>query len=178
MLFQILEAHDKRKKREKDFVGIIIHHTAIGNETEMSDSAWARLSTNITNYLARRDDRYASAHFTISRSGIITRLVDPDTHEAFHAGKSQYWHPIKRQVVDDWNRYSIGIEIVGDGNRVKYSEEQYKALIELVKYLTDRYKSIHPLAIVGHENICYPTGRKVDPGVAFDWRRFFKGIYS
>lgn len=176
MLFEIIDAHDKRLKREKDFVGIIIHHTSIGDRKEISESLWLKLSENITNYLAKKDDNYVSAHFTISRKGKISMLVNPDTHEAFHAGRSLYWHPIKRQVVDDWNRHAIGIEIVGDGNLIKYSEEQYKALIELVKYLTDRYKTIHPLAIVGHENIA--PMRKIDPGLYFDWHRFFKGVYA
>ena len=176
MLFEVISGYDKRIKREKDFVGIIIHHTSIGDNKEMSESIWDKLSTNITNYLAKKDDNYVSAHFTIGRGGKVTRLIDPDLYEAFHAGKSSYWHPIKRQMVDDWNRYAIGIELVGDGNKITYSEKQYASLIELVKYLTDRYKSIHPLAIIGHENIS--PGRKPDPGKLFDWYKFFKGIYS
>jgi N-acetyl-anhydromuramoyl-L-alanine amidase len=168
-----MEAVDKRPRSQKEWVGIIIHHTGLAG---MKPGAWAEYFQSIVVYLSRRDDAFVSAHYVISRDGIVMQLVDPSTHEAFHAGKSSYWHPILRRVVPDWNRHAIGIELIGDGNKQDYSQEQYESLIELCRQLRKKFPSIHPLAIVGHENIA--PDRKVDPGVAFNWDRFFSGLFK
>lgn len=166
-------ATDYRSKRTPGWIGIIIHHTAVPDGLT-SDSLWAKAYENIRSYLAKKDDNYVSAHFIIGREGEISQLVDPDRYEAFHAGVSSYWHPTFRKVVPDWNRYAIGIELVGDGNKHFYGEKQMESLISLCRELKDRY-SIHPLCITGHENISYP--RKQDPGARFQWNRLFAGIY-
>lgn len=170
-----LEAHDKTSRREKEWVGIIIHHTTIGGRKDPDPSMWKKLYKNLSDYLARKDKAYVSAHYSIGREGEVAQIVDPDKYESWHAGKSSYWHPIKRRVTSNWNRHSIGIELIGNGNTIEYSGEQYKALIKLCKELKDRFPSIHPLAIIGHENIA--PKRKDDPGRLFDWERFFKGFY-
>ena len=167
-------AHDKRLKRG-EFIGIIIHHTDIGGRKEISDSKWAQLYKNIAAFLMKKDNIYVSAHYIIGRKGETKMLVNPETHEAFHAGKSSYWHPGLRRVVSDWNRYAIGIELVGDGNLHKYSVAQIESCAVLCGNLMTKY-DIHPMAIVGHENIA-PT-RKVDPGKLFDWRMFFSLLYQ
>lgn len=168
---------DSRPRREKTWCGIIIHHTDIGNRKEITDDLWSRLFQGVKNWLTTKDQNYVSAHYLIGRFGEVAELVNPETHEAYHAGKSSYWHPYHRRVVPDWNRYAIGIELLGDGNLHKYSEKQYEALIKLCRELMVKFQEIHPLAIVGHENIAYPSGRKQDPGKYFDWSKLFKGIY-
>lgn len=179
MVIDIKESPDKRPKRERSFVGIIIHHTGISGVKNIRDeSQWAKWYNSMVHWLTKKDDSYLSAHYVIARDGRITMCVNPDTHEAFHAGKSEYWHPEKRKRVTDWNRYAIGIELVGDGNIVSYSEPQYKSLIELCRYLVDRYPDISPVCIIGHENVATPDGRKPDPGKLFDWKKLMKGIYG
>jgi AmpD protein len=153
-----------------------MHHTAVGNRKTIDESTWQKLGRNITNYLALNDDNYVSAHYTIWRDGKISMLVDPQTHEAYHAGKSSYYNQYSQSTIKDLNRYSIGIELIGDGNIMNYSSEQYLASIKLVKYLLNKFPTIHPLMITGHENVS--PGRKTDPGKFFDWTRLFKGIYT
>ena len=172
MLIELLDGEDKRLRREKEWIGILIHHTGIIDEK----TKWDNFSDNVTKYLSTKDKNYVSAHFSIKINGIITQIIDPDIYEAWHAGKSSYWHPIKRQIVPDWNRYAIGIELVGDGNKYQYCDAQYKSLIDLIKFLMSKYKSVHPLAIIGHENVS--PNRKIDPGKLFDWDRLFRGIYG
>lgn len=171
-----MESSDKRLKRDK-FIGIIIHHTGVNGRKDISDSLWKSLFTNIANYLIKKDANYVSAHYIIGRSGETEQLVNPETHEAFHAGKSQYWHPYLRRVASDWNRYAIGIELLGDGNLMDYTEAQYRALADLCRKLKAKFPQIHPMAITGHENIAWPPGRKDDPGAKFDWEKFFKYYY-
>jgi len=167
-------ASDYRTKRTSGWIGIIIHHTAVPDGLT-DDSMWARAYRNIAGYLLKKDENYVSAHFIIGKAGEIAQLVDPDKYEAFHAGKSSYWHPGYRKVMPDWNRYAIGIELVGDGNKYYYGEKQYDALIALCKELKEKY-GIHPHGILGHESISFP--RKQDPGARFQWDRLFAGIYG
>ena len=176
MLYEIQTAADKRPKREKSWQGIIIHATDVGGRKEISPTLWDTLSKNITEWLTRLDDRYVSAHYVIHRRGKIVQLVDPDKDEAFHAGVSLAWHPVLRTVTSDWNRYAIGIELIGDGDLHEFSEAQYKSLTELIRELMKKYPTIHPLCITGHQNIS--PGRKWDPGNKFDWKKLFKGIYG
>lgn len=173
---EVKDAADKRVRREKEWSGIIIHTTDVGGRKEISRSLWKQLSVNITEWLTRKDDVYVSAHYTIHRDGKVVQLVNPDTFEAFHAGVSLFWHPKKRTVVSDWNRYAIGIELIGDCNIHPLSNEQYDSLHELVRMLMRKYKTIHPQCITSHEVIA--PGRKYDPGPLFDWARFYRGVFG
>jgi N-acetyl-anhydromuramyl-L-alanine amidase AmpD len=177
MLYQVTESPDKRERRESSWIGICIHHTAI-NDKHNTESAFDIFTKNIIKYLTKKDDNFVSAHYLIDRRGVITQLVDERFYESFHAGKSFYWHPGLRKKVKDWNRYSIGIELIGNGNILDYTESQYSSLIQLCRYLIVTHPTIHPHCIVGHEMICEPEGRKVDPGSRFNWRKLFNGIYA
>src|SRR5690606_30769074 len=119
-----------RKRREAEWVGIVIHHTGVGGRLELEPAMWEKLSTNLTEWLARKDDTYVSAHFVIGRDGKIVQVIDPDKYEAFHAGVSEWWHPWSRTRKPDWNRYSVGIELIGDGNLHEYADAQYASLIK------------------------------------------------
>lgn len=169
------DSADKRPRREKSWCGLVIHHTAISGQVPTTESLWRRMFSGVSSWLSKKDDTYASAHYLIGRFGEIIELVDPNKFEAFHAGKSEYWHPLLRKVVPDWNRYAIGIELLGDGNKTMYSDVQYQALAWLCRDLKKRYPTIHPQAIVGHEQVS--PGRKIDPGKFFDWEKFFKAYY-
>ena len=101
-----------------------------------------------------------SAHYLVARDGRIYYLVD-EMKRAWHAGDSWWGGPI------DMNSASIGIELVNDG-REPYAERQIAALLDLLADLEQRYR-IPAANFIGHGDIA--PGRKVDPGVAFPWRR-------
>jgi N-acetylmuramoyl-L-alanine amidase len=169
---EVLQTPDCRPKREKEFSAIVIHHTA---GTADTPSAWARIAEGVKAWLTSQDKNYVSAHFQINRNGDIIQLCDPALYEAFHAGVSEHWHQGFRKVVSDWNRYAVGIELVGDGNITAYSLEQYQSLIILVKEIVARYQ-VSVKNIVGHEEIA--PGRKDDPGVLFDWDSFIRSVVA
>lgn len=173
---KVLDSPDKRPRSEKVWTGIVIHHTGLPTQIPQDRSSWEKFNASIAAWLSKKDDAYLSAHYQIGRFGEITQIVDPDRFESFHAGKSEFWHPGKRAVVQDWNRHSIGIELLGDGNLAEYSSEQYHSLAMLCQSLMNRYPSISPQCIVGHEQIA--PGRKSDPGKMFDWRRFFGLLFK
>jgi len=172
------ESPDKRSRSGNKWVAITIHHTDIGgrNPDDVDEALWRKLFKGVTSWLATADDTYASAHFHIGRFGECVQLVDPETHVAFHAGVSSFWHPIMRKFVSGWNEYSIGIELLGDGNRGIYSESQYQKCAELCAQLMKRYPEINPICINGHEVVA--PGRKVDPGRYYDWQKFFAYLYK
>lgn len=100
-----------------------------------------------------------SSHCLIRRHGQITQYV-PFTQRAWHAGISFF------QGRADCNDFSIGIELEG-ADDIPYTNEQYVALVELIKTLRSTYKDISLDRIVGHDTIA--PDRKTDPGPAFDW---------
>jgi N-acetyl-anhydromuramoyl-L-alanine amidase len=166
------------RKRLNPWVGIVIHHTGIGerNPDEVEKTMWDKLFLNISNYLSKNDDKYLSAHYHIGRYGEIKELADPIQAITYHAGKSSFWNPVHRKWTEGCNEFFIGIELLGDGNRGQYSEEQYKALGDLVDRLMAQFPSIEPNLIVGHEMVS--PGRKTDPGFLFDWRKLYSYIYG
>jgi N-acetyl-anhydromuramoyl-L-alanine amidase len=177
LIHHTLTASDFGTKRNP-WIGILIHHTGIGERDPKSlpIEMWQKLNKNISEYLSRKDDKFLSAHFMISREGYISLLVDPDRYTAYHAGQSSWFHPEFRKVLSNMNDHMIGIELLGDGNRGPYSEEQYDALGKLCAALLQDYETIEPRNITGHENVS--PGRKTDPGLFFDWRKLFNKIYG
>jgi len=171
-----VQAEDVKPRGPNPWVGIVIHHTGITKDnSELDEAAWRRMFAGVTSWLTKKDNNYLSAHFHIGRLGEVVMLADPDQHITFHAGESSFFHPIKRKFLPYWNQYSIGIELLGDGNRTLYTNEQYKALEILSAVLVKRYRRIDPRCITGHENL---TDRKADPGIGFDWRRYFAGLFD
>lgn len=176
---KIVDSPDKKPlPAGHEWVGVIIHHTGIGDRDPdtVSPSKWKELWNGITGWLSKADNVYVSAHFHIGRQGEIAMLVDPKTHISYHAGVSSWFHPKLRKQVNSWNTYAVGIEVLGDGNKGAYSEEQYVACAKLTKALYEEFSSIDPRCITGHENIA--PGRKTDPGRYFNWRKFFDLLYS
>lgn len=99
-----------------------------------------------------------SAHFFITRDGVIWQFVDCDAR-AWHAGVSRW------RGRDRCNDDSIGVELEGlEG--LRFESAQYAALDQLCQAIAQRY----PVAfIAGHEHIA--PDRKHDPGPGFDWPR-------
>ena|SRR3989344_3767566 len=123
-------------------------------------------------------ERKVSAHFVIDTDGTVYDLGDflngPILRGA-HAGKSHLELDGIKYV--NFNQFSIGIELINlNGNLLKYSEEQYSALGKLVNHLQERFPNLkNSERIVGHEHIAHWRG-KADPGVLFDWKKFFTSI--
>jgi len=118
-----------------------------------------RLNVSTNPWFARLAGLRVSAHFLIRRAGDIIQFVATD-QRAWHAGVSCYAGRTR------CNDFSIGIELEGT-DTLPYADAQYATLATLTLCLRHRY----PLAAVrGHAHIA--PGRKTDPGVAFDWRRY------
>lgn len=112
-------------------------------------------------YFAQVCGLKVSAHFLVDREGAVTQFVDTDL-KAWHAGQSELCG------VPDVNRFSVGIELVGD-EATAYTEAQYRALARLLEVVVQAHPSITPERVVGHEHVA--PGRKRDPGPRFDWAR-------
>lgn len=126
---------------------VVIHYTGMKTAAD----AYKRLCCR---------ESEVSAHYLIDQDGTAIQLV-ADSKRAWHAGVS-YW-----QGQTDINSRSIGIELVNTGYE-PFSEPQMQALEVLLIKLMRQY-SIQPIHVVGHSDVA--IGRKIDPGVKFDWLR-------
>jgi AmpD protein len=72
------------------------------------------------------------------------------------------------------NDFSIGVELEGAVADI-YTDEQYRALIQLVIHLFEAYPQISADAVVGHCDIA--PGRKADPGPRFNWSRVMLEVH-
>ncbi len=104
-----------------------------------------------------------SAHFFLRRDGGLLQFV-PCTKRAWHAGQSE-WCGRSR-----CNDFSLGIELEGVDDQ-PYTETQYGRLTQLARTI---YRSYPIVDSVGHADIA--PGRKTDPGPAFDWARYRRGL--
>ncbi len=165
-----------RKSKTEEWQGIVIHHTGIGNRSNVNDlSLWRRLNVNIAKWLATNDNVYVSAHYQIGYEGELTQLAETDNHITYHAGKSSWWHPGLRIWKKSCNNFMIGIEILGDGNKQPFSDKQYETLSHVCRAHMQKY-NIQPNMIVGHEMVS--PGRKQDPGKYFDWTKLYELLYA
>lgn len=117
-------------------------------------------------YFATIAGLQVSAHLCIFRDGRIHQYVAFD-RRAWHAGAST-WQGRSR-----CNDFSIGIELEGSDTR-PFSDAQYAALIDTIRWLQTRYPQLPREAITGHSDIA--PGRKTDPGPYFDWPRLRAGL--
>lgn len=101
-----------------------------------------------------------SAHYLIAEDGEVLSLV-PEAMRAWHAGAGQWGS------VTDVNSRSIGIELANTGF-VPFASAQMDALADLLSGIRQRW-DIRPERVIGHSDMA--PGRKIDPGVRFDWRR-------
>ncbi len=106
------------------------------------------------------EEAQVSAHYVLSEAGVLWQLV-PEAARAWHAGAGAWGD------VADVNSRSIGIEIANTG-REPFAEPQMAALERLLSGILTRWE-IPPERVVGHSDTA--LGRKIDPGVRFDWRR-------
>ncbi|WP_251074431.1 N-acetylmuramoyl-L-alanine amidase [Streptomyces sp. ISL-12] len=110
----------------------------------------------------------ASAHYVIRSSDAAVTQMVPTENLAFHAGNYVA------------NMHSVGIEheAFAAHGATWYTETQYQATAELVKYLAARFDiPLDRRHIVGHDNVVGPNSALVsgvhwDPGPYWDWEHF------
>jgi AmpD protein len=146
---------------------VVIHHISLppagfvkGNSTSfIVDFFQNKLDAAVHPYFEEITDQKVSSHFLISRRGEVLQFVSIQK-KAWHAGISSF---LGREKCND---FSIGIELEGDGAH-PFEENQYLALARLSGQLETSYPNIK---FVGHSDIA--PGRKTDPGIQFDWKKF------
>lgn len=127
-------------------VGICVHSTE-----------GARGSAFVSECAYLRDSPAVSAHYLISRLGVVQRLLDPGPWRAWHAGVSAW------QGRAACNDYMVGIELHHTAGTGPYPAPQWAALTALVRQLMFDHPTISKAGIVCHRWIALPAGRKADP---------------
>ena len=145
---------------------IVIHNISLPpnefGKTYIQQLFTNQLNSNEHPYFSTIADKKVSAHALIRRDGELVQFV-PFNKRAWHSGESIYNDKPR------CNDYSIGIELEGTDN-IPYEPEQYTVLASLVDSLRMAYPSLTKEDIVGHSDVA--PGRKTDPGLAFEWKRF------
>ncbi|MGB0959989.1 MAG: N-acetylmuramoyl-L-alanine amidase [Halocynthiibacter sp.] len=104
-----------------------------------------------------------SAHYLISQNGTCFQLVE-DEMRAWHAGAGRWGD------ITDMNSNSIGVEMDNLGH-TPFSEPLMTRLETLLRQLIQKW-NIPPQNVIGHSDMA--PGRKIDPGLHFDWLRLAK----
>ena len=117
------------------------------------------LDPNDHPYFSEIYDLKVSSHLLIERDGSLVQFV-PFNKKAWHAGVSSF------KGRENCNEFSIGIELEGTDENA-YTDDQYRALIDITKELMLVFQDIKKENIVGHSDIS--PDRKKDPGIKFDW---------
>ena len=160
---------DSRPK-DTDISLIVIHSISLppgkygGNE--IKDFFLNELDTSNHEYFESIKNLKVSSHIVIKRTGEILQFV-PFNKRAWHAGISSYLGK------ENCNDYSIRIELEGTDDS-EFTDEQYNSLINLTSSLIRSYPNLSEDRLVGHSDIA--PGRKSDPGIFFDWKRFIVDV--
>lgn len=133
---------------------IVVHYTAMAD--------WTRARDWLCNPQAE-----VSAHYILSPQGEVVPLVD-EAARAWHAGAGAWGD------ITDVNSRSIGIELSNDGAQ-PFAAPLMDALEILLGGIMDRW-AIPPERVIGHSDLA--PGRKIDPGLRFDWARLLRGGYA
>lgn len=126
---------------------IVIHYTAMA-----SAEAACRTLCN--------PDNEVSAHYLIAETGEVMSMVSEDMR-AWHGGAGRWGDVV------DVNSRSIGIELANDGYS-PFSAALMDSLTALLHGIMARW-DIPAHRVIGHSDMS--PGRKIDPGLRFDWRR-------
>lgn len=125
---------------------VVCHHTA-GPSVYSNGADYPSLGV-VTNGRPGLDGPLAQ--LGIGRSGRVYVIA---AGVAYHAGR------VHENAFDNW--HSIGIEAENSGSE-PWPEEQMRVYVRLVRALVDAY-GIPLSRVLGHKEVCYPAGRKVDP---------------
>lgn len=175
--------------RTSDDIDTIVIHTTEGNYRDyLSFEENQRIAYHGTIIWFLDTKSQVSAHYVISPTGEITRMVDP---------KDIAWHATY------YNKRSIGIENAGWARRKEtWTPELLNSLVDLTAYLCVKYavEPVHPdsdavkdggyfngTGIVGHYQIQTAgskaveeekLGLRTDPGEYFPWETFIKRVQA
>lgn len=155
------------KRRRQDTRFIVIHSTECGLPSALRTLSRGKLLEN------GRLTQGGHAHYLLSRSGTIYRILDP-AYRADHAGLSMW------TGIEDLSDHSLGIELEGFHD-VPFTASQYRSLRWLVGVLRRRFH-VASRDVLEHWRVAYALpnrfhsrssrGRKRDPGLGnFDRRR-------
>lgn len=125
-----------------------------------------QLNTKADPFFSEIEGVRVSSHLVIERTGRVIQFV-PFDKRAWHAGESSF------DGRNNCNDFSIGIELEGTDD-TSFTEQQYRALIEITDLLMQTYPLITSDRISGHQHIA--PARKTDPGPLFDWQLFLSSI--
>ncbi len=128
---------------------VVVHWTAIPT---LEKSFQAFVDSKLPSHregIASASSLNVSAHFLVDRDGTVYQLL-PETTFARH--------------VIGLNHSAIGIENVGDGNKLPLTSEQLDANVKLIQQLASR----HPIEyVIGHHEyqnfIGHPLWKETDP---------------
>ena len=156
--------HDERPAGAQVFLAVI--HSISLPPGDYGGDAIEQLFTNRLDpaahpYFREIAHLRVSSHYLIRRDGALVQFV-PVARRAWHAGASS-WRG--RSACND---FSIGIELEGT-DTTAFEAAQYAVLAPLLRSLPVR-------DIAAHSDLA--PGRKTDPGVGFDWRRFLLNLAS
>ena len=140
---------------------LVIHYTAVDLQETLD--------------IFMNPESCVSSHLVIDTDGTLYELVDclnGQARRGWHAGVSQW------EGIQGLNDCSIGIELVNyNGNLFPYTEAQYQSLRQVVARLKAHYPDLqNPDRVMGHEHVSGFRG-KADPGLLFDWSRFYRENY-
>ena len=155
------------KRRRQDTRFIVIHSTEAGLRSALRTLSGGKFFGPL------RLTQGGHAHYLVSRSGTIYRILDP-AYRADHAGVSMW------QGVEGLSDHSLGIELEGFHDR-PFTPGQYRALRWLLGALRKRFR-VASRDVLEHYRVAYARpnlfhsrsarGRKRDPGAGnFDRRR-------
>lgn len=89
-----------------------------------------------------------SAHYLVSKQGVIVQMLDPFRYTAWHAGNVSN--------VKYSNAHSVGVEVHYTPGEGVWTGEMWEAITHLARLYS-------ALEVVTHRGIAVPKGRKIDP---------------
>lgn len=122
---KVIDAGNARARgTNKDINKIVFHSQGVPDDFG-DEKAWSSISGWFT---SRRESGKSSAHFFINFNGDLYLMVPIDAI-AWHAGS-------------EGNKNSIGVEVAGQTNRLKFTPAQEKTARELTLYLKSKFDTI------------------------------------
>jgi N-acetyl-anhydromuramyl-L-alanine amidase AmpD len=155
-------------REERPITHIIMHHT----ECDFSETL--RLFSN-------GEIPFVNAHYIVTETGEIVKMVDPKYYVARHAGVSKF------REKEAYNRFSIGIEMINRGfetNGDKENEDKIGNMTRLIEYPEAQIQSVFKLLnhlwytfgikenILAHGDVA--PNRKRDTTSQFPWRALYE----
>ena len=151
----------------KGVVDVIVIHAIGGPECKHNKVVFTEAPGDAKRWkLWFEKQKSVSIHYIVDRNGQVAQSID-ENRVAWHA--------------NDYNRRSIGIELVNKGDGLEpYPDKQMAALTALVRQILARHKTINKANIVRHSDIDNRTfvcgGKRVDvkqdPGDSFSYQKF------